>query len=321
MFARYFLIICSLLSIAGCSKHHMAANHTPSKLPPKFASSVQHRQTPSFSRVNVKGTFDVNLHTGYKRSSVILHGDPRDLAYVSTQVINGVMQLTIGAGYPRFGKIAAEINTHNLTSFVYHGTGTITGYKINTSYLDLLIDNSGRTLLQGNISLRKLEVKGGGYTEILGVNSPYLLVKISGKSNVKLSGTANLSLLDINDPKGQGRFSFYWVKSKELRVRGSGKAYIQLAGIVNRLNVELWGNARFNGRYLRADRAFVKTHNKSVAEISAVKRQHTLASDDSDIQFYNIPNMKADFMAYDGAVLDMRDLSPQVVQEYDQYNK
>ena len=78
MFARYFLIICSLLSIAGCSKHHMATNHTPSKLLPKFASSVQHRQTPAFSRVNVKGPFDVNLHTGYKRSSVILHGDPRD---------------------------------------------------------------------------------------------------------------------------------------------------------------------------------------------------------------------------------------------------
>ncbi len=320
MFARYFLIICSIISISGCAKYHTAVN-PPAKLPPQFASSVQHRQTPNFSRVYVNGAFDVNLHTGYKHSSVILHGDPRDLANVSTQVVNGVMRLTVWAGYPRYGKLSAEINTHNLTSFVYRGTGTITGYKINTGYIDVFLDNSGRTMLQGNISLRKLEVTGGGYTEILGVNSPYLLVKISGKSNVKISGAANLSLLDINDSKGQGRFSFYWVKSNELRVRGSGKAYIQLAGIANKLNVELWDNARFNGRYLRADRAFVKTHNKSVAEISAVKRQHTLASDDSDIQFYNIPNMKADFMAYNGAVLDMRDLSPPVVQEYDQYNK
>ena len=31
--------------------------------------------------------------------------------------------------------------------------------------------------------------------------------------------------------------------------------------------------------------------------------------------------MKADFMAYDGAVLDMRDLGLPFIQEYNQYNQ
>ena len=104
-------------------------------------------------------------------------------------------------------------------------------------------------------------------------------------------------------------------------VRARDQSFIQLAGAVGKLDVELWGKACFRGRYLRADRAFVKTHDVSVAEISAVKRQHTLANDASDIHFYNVSTMKADFMGFDGAVLDMRDLGLPFTQEYTRYNK
>jgi hypothetical protein len=144
------------------------------------------------------------------------------------------------------------------------------------------------------------------------------LLNVSGKTKVKLVGMANLEYLELND---NAFISLYWIKSPTLTVRGHGKTVIQLAGMVNRLDVELWDKARFKGRYLRADRAFVKTHGRSVAEISAVKRQHTLASDKSDILFYNIPTLKTDFMAYDGAVLDMRDLRSPYIKEYDEYNK
>ena len=98
-------------------------------------------------------------------------------------------------------------------------------------------------------------------------------------------------------------------------------AKIQLAGIVNRLEVELWGAARFKGRYLRAQRSFVKTHDKSVAEISAVNHQSTLATDASDIYYYNIPDTRADFMAFNGSVLNMREWSLYELQEFTRYNK
>ena len=118
-----------------------------------------------------------------------------------------------------------------------------------------------------------------------------------------------------------GWLSMYWIKSKMLIVRGRGAAFIQLAGVADRLDVELWGKAQFHGRYLRANNAFVKTHNQSLAEIAAVNKQHTLASDNSDIHFFNIPSMKTDFMAFNGAVLDMRDWNMPLMQEYNQYNK
>ena len=312
MVLRYFLMMCCVAMLAGCPHSQAPMTKVATQ------SSQQIRQVPAFTRVYVKGLLNVSLHTGFPQPHVVLHGDPRDLAYVVTKVVNGLLQVSLGAGYPRYGAVQVEVDSRYLNSIEYHGMGTVSGTQLHTGLLEVLIDNKGKTTLQGQIGLRKLNVRGGGYTEISSIDSPYLLVNISDKSIVRLSGKVNLAALDMN---GTGRLSLYWVKSKELTIRGRGKAFIQLAGVVDKLNVELWETARFNGRYLRAQRAFVKTHNRSVAEISAVKRQHTLATDTSDIHFYNIPAMKADFMSYDGAVLDMRDLGLPFIQEYNQYNQ
>ena len=314
MFLRFICLMGVVLLMAGCS--HRAVVHTP--LPLATKNNQPHRQVTAFTGVYVKGNVNVNLHTGSARSQVIVHGDPRDVPFVMTQVANGVLRVTLDKKYPLFGGITVDIYSRYLNSFEYHGNGLIRGTGLRTSLLDLIIDNKGSTTLQGQIGLRKLDIRNDGFIEIMGVNSPYLVINSAGKAAVKLGGVVNLTTLNM---KEGGRISLYWVKSKELTIRARANAYIQLAGVVDKLYVELWGSARFNGRYLRAERSFVKTHNKSVAEISAVKRQHTLATDTSDIHFYNLPTLKADFMAFDGAVLDMRDLSAPFLQEYTQYNK
>lgn len=314
MFVRFLFITCIVLLVTGCprsSEVHKPVTYTPKR-------HQQTRPLSDFSSVSVNGNLNVSLHTGYRHPHVILRGDPRDLAVVVTKMVNGKLYVAIGSGYPRYGSVQVEIDSRYLNSFEYRGAGVISGPRLRTSMLDVYIDNPGQTTLNGQIGLRKLIVKNSGTVEISGIYTPYLMVSLSGKPTVKLSGNVNLTSLDMNN---DAKLSLYWVKSRELIIRGRKKAFIQLAGIVDKLNVELWGESRFNGRYLRAQRAFVKTHNKSVAEISAVKRQHTLATDTSDIHFYNIPEMKADFMAYDGAVLDMRNLASPFVQEYNEYNK
>lgn len=279
---------------------------------PVVHHSQQYRQGAAFSRVEVTGKFNVILHTGYAHPRAILRGDSRDLAAVITTVKSGVLHVSLAESYPRYGSVNVEIESQRLNAFEYHGAGTITGNRLNTGLFDLTVDNQGgKTQLHGQIGLRKLVVKQG-YVEITGINTPYLLTKLSGKAVVRLSGNVNLTTLDMEN---DSRLSLYWVKSKELFIQSHGKSFIQLAGVVDKLHVELWGESRFNGRYLRAARAFIKTHNKSVAEITAVKRQHTLAKDTSDIHFYHIPTIKTDFMANAGAVLDMRDLGVPWIQE------
>lgn len=313
MFTRPLLLIIFALILQGC------APRTPqAPLPIAPGSTHQSRFIPAFNQVAVEGRLNVNLHTGYRKPQVILHGDPRDLAQVSTLVKNNTLLVGLQPGYPKFGGVSVDIRGRYLNSFFYRGAGQINGPHLNTGLLDISITNTGRTTLAGNINLRKLEVNGSGYTEIVGIKSQNLQLSMSGKPHVKLVGLVRLSALDLT---GNGSLGLYWVKSDLLTIRAKGKTFIQLAGIANKLDLELWGNSQFNGRYLRVKRVFAKTHDKSIAEITALDRQHTLATDGSDIRFYEIPEMKADFMGYNGAVLDMRDWNNPEMEEYTRYNK
>ncbi len=313
MILRCLILISSLL-LSGCPK----SPHGPTTLEAPGARISQTRAQSDFTRIEVDGPFYVVLHTGARRPIVILKGDSRDLPAVITTVSDGKLHITIGSGYPKHGTIQAEIYTPTLTGFDYHGVGSIIGTRLHTGMLDLVLDNNGSTRLEGQLDLRRLDLRGTGTTDIAGINSPYLRIHLSGKPRVKLSGRMNVAALEVNN---DARLSLYWIKSPVLTIRAFGQAFIQLAGVVEKLNVELWDNARFNGRYLRAKRAFVKTHDHAVAEMSAVSRQHTLASDTSDIHFYNLPTLRTDFMAKEGAVLDMRDLGSPYVEEYTDYNK
>lgn len=307
----FFMLFCAGF-LVGCS-------HVTQPLPSRVVHGTsQSRPLSHVTWVKLEGRLNVNLYTGAARPRLVLHGDPRDLAYVVVRVLAGELRVSLGKGYPHFGPVQVDIYTHYLNGIQYRGAGDVVGKRLRTSSLDVVIDNPGRTDLQGTIGLHQLVVRGGGLVDIRGIRSPGVLIKLSGQSTVRLAGVVQLSSLDIGE---DSRLSLYWVKSEALIVRAHGKSSIQLAGVVNKLDVELWDFARFHARYLRARRAFVKTHDHAVAEMAAIQHQHTLASGASDIHFYDIPETRADFMAYNGSVLDMRPLGLPFDQEYNQYNK
>ncbi|WP_131793564.1 GIN domain-containing protein [Legionella brunensis] len=312
MLMRFFSLIFILLLTTSCSKHQVVI------VPPAAKKALQNRQLPAFNQVVVEGNINVSLHTGYARPQLILHGNTLDLLQVKTEVSSETLLIHVGKGYPRYGPITAEIRGRYLNGFSYRVAGTITGNNLRSGLLDLSINNPGRTTLGGKIFIRRLNISGGGYTQISGIYSQYLQLSIEGKSKVQLAGVMNITKLDLG---GDAWLGMYWVKSNSLIIRSRGQAFMQLSGTVGKLDLELWDKAHFNGRYLRVDRAFIKTHDKAIADIAAVKRQHTLATDASDIYFYNIPRMRTDFMAYNGSVLDMRDWDLYFMQEYDRYNK
>lgn len=301
MSARFCLLSCVVLVITACQQVY----EQPSTL--AMNPIQQYREVPDFTRVAVLGQLNVNLHTGYAHPQVILHGDPRDLPYVKTEVRHGALYVKLDSSYPLYGQVSIDVNGHNLNAFYYHGAGTVKGMRLNTGLMDVSINNRGNTTLQGSVGLRKLTLNGSGFTDIIGIHSPYLQIELLGRTSVRLSGMANVSDIKMDD---DSKLSLDWVKSRNLVVHAKKQAVIQLAGIVERLQLELWGHAHFNGGYLRAQEVFVKTHNDSIAEIAPVQIQHTLASDASDIRFYNHPAMETDFMIKEGAVLDMQEVPP-----------
>lgn len=316
MLTRFLALILLGFFLVGCHRQTVGSEEQPIRV--VKVRTTQVRSVPAFNQIIARGRLNVDLHTGYARPQVLLRGAASDLMQIVAKVQNGTLLVQIGEGYPRCGPVSVEIRGQFLNAFTYQGGGVITGSRLRSGLLDLTIDNPGNTTLGGDIFLRKLDIRGSGNVQISGVHANYLQLSMHGKPHVQLVGVANLSTVNLG---GDGWFSMYWVKSDKLTIRARDKAFMQLAGITNVVEVELWGNAQFKGRYLRANRAFVKTHDHAVAELSAVKRQHTLATDASDIYFYNLPQMRTDFMAYNGAVLDLRDWSFYSLQEYTRYNK
>jgi hypothetical protein len=308
------IILCMLLTSCG---HRMGSSPHP-YCPEKTPHATETRQVGSFSDIDIRGRFNVSLHSGYSKPKIILKGAKTDLLNVFVSNVDGKLTINAGNGYPKCGQITVIVQGYHFNRFEYHGTGVVKGTKLNLQHLDLVLDNQGSTILGGNVGLRYLKIQGAGTVDISGISGKQVRMDLGGQGKIKLKGMADIASLTMKD---KAWLSYYWVKSESLTVNGFDESYIQLAGIVDKLHVKLCDKSRFNGRYLRANRAFVKTFNHSLAEIAVVDRQHTLASDSSDIHFFNLPDMRTDFLAFDGAVLDMRDLKLPFIQQYDRYNK
>jgi formylmethanofuran dehydrogenase subunit C len=312
---RFFLLIVIPL-LLSCTAATRAPLNPP---PPVTKKAIRYHRLSAVDKIEVEGNFNVNLHTGYKHPEIRFRGEANDLKQITFEPRGNALVIRMGKGYPHNGVVFADIRTTNLSSFTYKGRGKVVGASIRARLLDLSIDNPGKTIFSGAIVLRKLEASGGGYVQVSPIATRCLQLTISGNTKVSLGGgVMDLAKLTIDGNVG---LCLPRVISHGLIIQGKGKACIQLAGAVDKLDVELWDSALFKGRYLRAKRAFVKTHDKAVADMTAVNHQHTFATDASDIYFYKIPNTKADFMACDGSVLDMRDWDPYDFRDYDRYNK
>lgn len=319
MLRLFFLLSLIGLLLSSCVHHHS----TSSKRSLKYTSlqNVQQkniqqmRMMPLFHEIIVKGNVNINLHTGYLHPQVILRGNEQDIMQTSSYVKNNTLIISATPYHP---PLWIDIQAASLTSFTYQGVGVITGQQIHSDYLNLTINNPGRTVLGGSISLRKVVLSGGGFTQIQGVRASFLQISLKNQSKAQLIGVMNLSSLDLN---GNGMLEMYWIKSKELNIHSKGTTFIQMAGVVDQLDLELWDIAQFKGRYLRANRSFVRTHDGALAEISALRHQHTLAEDRSNIYYYQIADTCTNFMTCSGAVLDMREWNLDPLREYDRFNK
>ncbi len=293
--------------------------------PKQLHPTEQVRSVPAFTQVYIQGPFDVRLHTNKRQKNRFkLYGDATDLAHIHSYVKQGVLYVSVGPKKAHIGKrrlrmghAMLDINVPELHGFTYKGEGVITAHKIHSSLLNIWIMNSKKATFDGWINLRHLTAAGTGLTKITGIHSRDLRVKLIGSPKVILEGEANLRRLDM---EGSGTLKFNWVKSTDLIVRLGGTSCLTLAGTVNRLDSVASGKSHFDGRYLRVKEAFVKNNGEAVSDISVIDIQHTLARDRSDIYFYNLPSMRTDFMARNGAVLDMRPDDLKMVQPHTVYN-
>lgn len=297
MVMRYVSLCFLSICLMGCAHFHHAPVHPVSPKVPKNPHVLS-----NYRSVNITGQLNVRLHTGTRRSDIVLHGDPRDTALVAWTVKDQVMRIDLPKGYPKFGSVEVELSTPYLDSVLYRGRGQIVGHGLHARRLDLSINNEGPTNLDGQLNLHHVLLAGSGKVILHGGQSRDMELILKDNVRVQIDGVSNLKMVKMS---GHTWLSAYWVKSSTLLLRARDKACVQIAGTVQVLDSELKGHAHFNGRYLRANEAFVKTYDDAIADIAVVSTQHTLASDSSTINYFELPHDETNFMAFNGSVLDV----------------
>lgn len=263
-----------------------------------------HRSPGDFESLLVRGRVDLTVHTGYRKPGIDIWGDPNDLKQIIVKIRRGALLIDLGKGYPRQGSVKIVVRAGALRNLDYKGAGFIYAPDLSAKIMNIRIHNYGRAVLKGPMYLHILRLSGSGLTEIDGARGYQADIGLSGRAQLHLRGNLDARFIRM---RGNTTLNAYWLKSPSLNLRIYDKSCLELAGAVGHLDVVLTDRAFLKARYLRSKALFVKTFGHSLAEIAAVKSQHTLASDQSDIHFYNLAQMSADFMAFDGAVLDMRD--------------
>ena len=80
-----------------------------------------------------------------------------------------------------------------------------------------------------------------------------------------------------------------WINSDHLHITASGKTQIRLAGNVGMLEVNAIDDAHVDGRYLRADNAYIKTANTAEVDASVLDHLSGFASNFSNIYYFKSP--------------------------------
>lgn len=302
---KKWMVCLATLFLAACVS-------TSPKQPPLFGE--QTKVFRPFDQIRVEGPFNVSLHTGFKQPKVVLSGDMTSFSQIHMLVRNGVLFIGCDTGCSKKGPFSLRIQTHHLRSFAYRGKGTIVGKKLHTTQLNLDIKNRGVSELGGRLGLRQVKISGGGYVTLTGVEAKHLNLWVTDRSKAQLAGKITLGGLILDDGSW---VSLHWLRANQLKIRARDKTVVQMAGVAKLIDVELWDHAQFKGRYLKTEQTYVKTHDFALAEITTTEHQHTLATDSSDIYFYRVPETKANYMAYEGSVLDLRLFNPKL--QHDPY--
>jgi hypothetical protein len=261
----------------------------------------------NFHRIVISGNIkSVRLHQTRGTPYMVINGDQADIQDNEFYIQDDWLKAHVGEGYPKFGEISLDIWVNNIHTINIKGNIPVQGLNLYTSGLAVNTMGSPEVHLNGHIVLNHVRIGERTQLMVEGINTKNLSLQMRGASFAKLQGNIDIGRLDIRD---QSCLNMHWISTYHLKFTLAGSTNVQLAGQVQVLDLEMYDHAQFGGRYLRANRAFVKTNGFSEAQISAVRSQHTYSLDQSHIDYFNVPLMKTDLMVLSGETLDLREWS------------
>lgn len=220
---------------------------------------------PCFKSIQASGDIDFQIDTSAYRQMVEVSGRLKNVQAVSMEVKGKTLYIGMLAQGQKRCRTKVRICAPWLTGVSYGGGS-------------------------GNIWIRQR------------YRSCPLCLSVYGSPNVKIDGSVRLCQLVAGE---DAKIWMYWVNSIDCYVKAMDGARVCLAGVANTLEVNSFGRAWINTRYLRARRAFIKSYDNSRVDVSAICSLNALASQHSGIYYYQDPRFQAPYMQCAGSVVDM----------------
>lgn len=311
--------------------------------PSVVAMSTMQVKVPDFTNIKVDGAFQVQIFGTYECNSVYLYGPNEAVRDVSVEYRNGTLfvhqvkqsrmmrnvivrigvqnlhtltqlgcgtieaiqirstALCIYASANSTGNIYLSGNV-NLWRVIHFGRGSINVWGANTPQLDIYSSGFGALNICGNVGVRSITHHQRGEINIIGVNTDSLKINTDGSGKIGLQGVMNIRQVCA---RGNTCVFAYTSNSASIYAYAYDHAVIGIAGCTEDLTVETSGSARFYGRYLCAQNAFVRARNTSHINVSAANKIFASAINSSSVYFFGTPNNLSQFISGNGVVIPM----------------
>lgn len=177
-------------------------------------ANAEIRKVGSFSAVSISNAFDVIITQGAEEAVAVSASDKDDVQYIKTEVKDGVLRISFDPKdkkfWPKNRKLRAYISAKNLNAISAGGASNI---KIEggLSAAQLKLNFSGASDLKG-----KLNVTGA------------LDVRLSGASDIEISGSATELSVDASGASDLKAFDFVVSNCKKIEASGASSVRISV---------------------------------------------------------------------------------------------
>lgn len=151
------------------------------------------RPLAPFHAVRVEGTMDVQLAAG-RAPRVRVSADDNQLAYVETEVDEGVLRVRLRPGFELDPPAAVALECDRLESLELAGSGRVDLRDVSGDTLRLRLAGSADLSARGAVDEIDVEIAGSADVDLLDLRSERARVRVAGSGDVRVHAEERLDV-------------------------------------------------------------------------------------------------------------------------------
>ncbi len=153
---------------------------------------------PSFTGVGTEGSADVYITVGPKQS-VVVHGEPGDVARITTRMRDGVLIISQKSGShwdisPYHKNLRVNITVPTLDRIAVSGSSDVFATGINIKKMNISVAGSGDVKASGRADESDISVAGSGDVKAADLHVLSTSVSVAGSGNVDAFASKSVAI-------------------------------------------------------------------------------------------------------------------------------